>query len=79
MAETQHHADWPPFFFRLSELYGQKATFFQVDVDEQPEVASANKVRSMPTIICFRNGVNLGQISTSSHRDVDAMIKKCMA
>ncbi|CDK28354.1 unnamed protein product [Kuraishia capsulata CBS 1993] len=38
------------------------AAFYKVDVDELPEVAGANEVSSMPTILFFKKGEVVGKV-----------------
>jgi thioredoxin 1 len=41
---------------RLSETFGDKAHFIQIDVDELPEVAQELGIRAMPTFKVFKDG-----------------------
>ena len=45
-----------PLFQQLSEEFGGKASFRTVDVDQESDFATQNKVSSIPTIIIFKNG-----------------------
>ncbi|GMG23875.1 unnamed protein product [Ambrosiozyma monospora] len=38
------------------------AAFYKVDVDELPEVAAANEVSSMPTLLFFKGGELVGKV-----------------
>jgi thioredoxin len=45
-----------PTFEKLAQNFGNDITFAKVDVDELPEVAGRYAVRSIPTLILFREG-----------------------
>ncbi|MCC8076900.1 MAG: thioredoxin [Oscillospiraceae bacterium] len=45
-----------PVVDELSEEYSGKIMFGKVNVDEQPELAAAYRVRSIPTLIYFKSG-----------------------
>jgi len=45
-----------PTFEKLAETYGGEITFAKVNVDELPEVANKYGIRSIPTLLLFRDG-----------------------
>ena len=45
-----------PVVEALSEEYGDRVKFGKVNVDEQPRLAMAYGIQSIPTLILFRNG-----------------------
>lgn len=45
-----------PVVDQLSEEYGGKVKFGKVNVDEQPQLAMAYGVQSIPTLVLFQNG-----------------------
>jgi thioredoxin 1 len=45
-----------PTFERLAANYGHEVSFAKVNVDELPEVASQYGIRSIPTLLLFRDG-----------------------
>ena len=45
-----------PLVDQLSEDYAGKVKFGKVNVDDQPQLAAAYGISSIPTLICFRNG-----------------------
>ncbi len=56
-------ADWcapcralDPVLFDLSETLKGKAEVYRVDVDQHPELAANFNVRSLPTVIIFKDG-----------------------
>lgn len=49
-----------PIIDQLSEEY-QKITFGKVNVDEEQKLAAQYGVQSIPTVILFKNGVEVGR------------------
>ena len=45
-----------PVLEKLSEEMKGKAEFFKVDVDENPEIAGAFQIQSIPTLMMFKDG-----------------------
>ncbi len=45
-----------PVLEGVSEKYQGKADFYNVDVDEAPELAAAYRINSVPCLLLFRNG-----------------------
>ncbi len=45
-----------PILDELKKIMGE-TTIIKVDVDKNPEAASAYRIRSVPTLIIFKNGI----------------------
>lgn len=45
-----------PVVEELAEKYADKATFGKVNIDDNDEVASENRVRNIPTVLFFKDG-----------------------
>ena len=62
-----------PIFHAVADEMGDEVDFYSVDVDENPGLAAANKVFSVPTLILYKNGVeasrSVGAISRSDLLD----------
>ncbi|MDX2010399.1 MAG: thioredoxin [Myxococcaceae bacterium] len=63
-------ADWcapcrtlAPTFEKAAQQYGEKLTFAKVDIDEEPELAQSLHIHSIPTLIAFENGQEVGRLS----------------
>ena len=57
------YADWcgpcrmmPPILQEVKKKYGDAVKIVKVDVDKNPRASMTYKVRSIPTLIIFRNG-----------------------
>jgi len=51
-----------PTVEELAEEYQGKVTFAKVNVDENPKVASRYSIRSIPTLLVFKDGKPMAQV-----------------
>ncbi|MBI4339853.1 MAG: thiol reductase thioredoxin, partial [Chloroflexi bacterium] len=51
-----------PMVDELAREYDGKVTFTKVDVDSNPEVSLKFGIRSIPTLLVFRNGKPVDQV-----------------
>lgn len=51
-----------PIIDEIAEEYADTVTVGKINVDEQPQLAEAFGVESIPTLIAFKNGVPLGAL-----------------
>lgn len=51
-----------PKLEEVAEAMSQKATIIKLNVDENPQTAAKYGVRSIPTMIIFKNGQDVDQI-----------------
>ena len=51
-----------PIIDEIAEEYADTVTVGKINVDEQPQLAAAFGVESIPTLIAFKNGVHLGAL-----------------
>lgn len=45
-----------PVVEELAEKYGDKVTIVKVNIDDNDEIASENRVRNIPTVLFFKDG-----------------------
>ena len=51
-----------PIIDEIAEEYADTITVGTINVDEQPQLAAAFGVESIPTLIAFKNGVPMGAL-----------------
>lgn len=51
-----------PIIDEIAEEYADTVTVGKINIDEQPQLAAAFGVESIPTLIAFKNGVPLGAL-----------------
>ncbi len=51
-----------PIVEELSEEYNGRVKFGQLDVDSSPGIASRYGIRSIPTLMIFKNGEEVGRL-----------------
>lgn len=63
-------ADWcapcrtlAPTFEKAAQQYGERLTFAKVDIDDEPELAQSLHIHSIPTLIAFENGKEVGRLA----------------
>lgn len=66
-----------PVFHTVADELNSEVDFFSVDVDENPGLAAANKVFSVPTLILYKNGVEASRsVGAISKYDLLDFIEK---
>ena len=51
-----------PIVEELSEEYAGKVNFFKMNTDENPQVPTRHQIRSIPSLLIFKNGELAGTI-----------------
>lgn len=62
-----------PEIVKLSDSYPD-ASFYKIDVDEQPELAAELEVRAMPTFIFFKDGNKIQQVVGANKPAIEAIV-----
>jgi thioredoxin 1 len=66
-----------PIIDQLSEEYSDKMNVGKVDIDEQLEVAAKFNVKSIPTVIIFKNGKPVERtVGAREKKEYDDLISK---
>ena len=69
-----------PIMATAAEKYSQRASFFEVNIDDNPATAMKYDVRSLPTIITFTSGELYARAVGGITRDkLDGMIENVLA
>ena len=65
-----------PIIDEIADTYGSKIKVFKVDVDGNPATPSKYGIRSIPTIMLFKNGVVVDQVIGSQAAQIKGMVEK---
>lgn len=66
-----------PYIHKKLQEYSKKdIVFIQLDVDEQSDVASHLRVRSMPTSMLFKNGSLEMVVEGANPKEIDVLFQK---
>ena len=77
VAVADFSATWCGPCKMMAPVFHTVADFFSVDVDENPGLAAANKVFSVPTLILYKNGVEASRsVGAISKYDLLDFIEK---
>lgn len=50
------------------------ATFYNIDVDECPDIAQENGISAMPTVLFFKNGEKVGSVVGANLQQIKSLI-----
>ncbi len=69
-----------PILDELADEYSGKITFTKLDVDQNPKTASRYSIRSIPTLLIFKNGEPVSHLvgykpKTELKRDLDTALE----
>ena len=66
-----------PILERVTERF-EDVDFFEVDIDENEEIAKRYRIFSVPTLVCFRNGKKIDSlVGLNSYDDIVEFIENC--
>ncbi len=77
------HAPWcgycvrmQPDLDRLASERAESIKFLGLDTDEYPDAFSDLKVRTLPTVILFREGVEVARRGSGTYQDLSAWLSE---
>lgn len=66
-----------PEIANLAKNYSNKMSFYRIDVDKNPAIASRFRVESIPALKIFRDGVVVEEsIGLRTKKDIESLIKR---
>lgn len=68
-----------PVFHDLYKEAREKAVFYNVDVDECDEIAALNGAITIPLFVIYREGKQVGKLSSSDHDQVRSFVREHVA
>ena len=69
-----------PAFERIADEYGDDIVAAKVNIDEEAELASGEKIEVIPTLVLYKNGKVLNSITAPGYKAaIDDFIKQSLA
>ncbi len=65
-----------PLLEQLADSYTGKVKVGKVNIDENPGIPNRYGVRSIPTIILFRDGKMVDQVIGANHNEIKQLVEK---
>ena len=68
-----------PVYERIAEQYGDSMLVAKVNIDEEPQLAEAEEIEVIPTLVLYQNGKALGSIvAPESKAMIDQFIRETL-
>ena len=68
-----------PAYERVADQYGESLLVAKINIDENPQLAEAEKIEVIPTLVIYKNGQALGSVvAPGSKADIDVFIEKTL-
>ncbi|TKI02279.1 thioredoxin family protein [Martelella alba] len=66
-----------PIYEQVAEMLGTKALFGEVNVDEEPTLSAAHAIRSIPTLVIYKDGSEVKRFSgLMNAKDLQALTEQ---
>ena len=68
-----------PAYEKIAEQYGEQLTVAKVNIDEEPQLAEAEQIEVIPTLVLYRGGQAIGSIvAPESKATIDPFISETL-
>lgn len=68
-----------PAYEKIAEQYGDSLIVAKVNIDEEPELAEAEQIEVLPTLVLYREGKAIGSIvAPESKAMIDQFIRETL-
>ena len=68
-----------PAYDRIAQQYGEDMVIAKINIDEEPQLAQAERIEVIPTLVLYRNGEAIGSIvAPESKAMIDAFIQESL-
>ena len=68
-----------PAYEKIAEQYGEQLTVAKVNIDEEPQLAEAEQIEVIPTLVLYRGGQAIGSIvAPESKAMIDQFISETL-
>jgi len=68
-----------PAYEKVAEQYGQQLVVAKVNIDEEPQLAEAEQIEVIPTLVLYRSGQAIGSIvAPESKAMIDQFIQETL-
>ena len=69
-----------PAFEKIAAQYGDDLIVAKVNIDEEPDIAIAEKIGMIPTLVLYRNGKAISSVTAPESRAIiDRFIRESLA
>lgn len=68
-----------PAYEKVAEQYGQDIVVGKVNIDEEPQIAHAEQIEVIPTLVLYQSGKPIGSIvAPESKAAIDAFLQESL-
>lgn len=68
-----------PAYEKVAQQYGKNLVVAKVNIDDEPELAEAERIEVIPTLVLYRDGKAIGSIvAPESKAMIDAFIQESL-